>query len=226
MVRTLAGFENAELRSKDQLPPLAEGKVWMGDGDNRPAEITLADENAKYIVKAPSPSLPNAQSLSTLQSGMLKVHVENGEGTLQNAVPDTDYVTWNTFFNFKSLLDSLVSVVGTVSSGIESGIAILTAIQGSVSTALTVLEASIAALGTGMAAVVANLLALDIIIQGKATKEAEYILGKADANLPNAQALDALSDGLLKHSNGIVETAVDGVDYVSEDTAFMYALMF
>src|SRR6185436_5172729 len=43
--------------------------------------------------------------------------------------------------------------------------------------------------------------------------DARYILQTASPYLPNAQAIDQLSDGLLKHVAGVLERAVPGSDY-------------
>lgn len=48
-----------------------------------------------------------------------------------------------------------------------------------------------------------------------APSDATFILQTSDVDLPNAQALDALSDGILKHTDGVVAQAVAGTDYVT-----------
>jgi hypothetical protein len=54
-----------------------------------------------------------------------------------------------------------------------------------------------------------------------APADATYILQAADSNLPNAQALDSLTNGLLKNNTGTLSIAVSGTDYgtVSSVTA-------
>ena len=52
-----------------------------------------------------------------------------------------------------------------------------------------------------------------------APSDATYILQTADGDLSSAQALDALGDGLLKHSSGVIAQAIDGTDYISSVVA-------
>ena len=42
-----------------------------------------------------------------------------------------------------------------------------------------------------------------------------YILQTADASLPNSQDIDSLTDGLLKHTNGVFAQAVANTDYLT-----------
>lgn len=48
-----------------------------------------------------------------------------------------------------------------------------------------------------------------------APSDATFILQTSDVDLPNAQALDALSNGILKHTGGVVAIATAGTDYVT-----------
>jgi len=48
---------------------------------------------------------------------------------------------------------------------------------------------------------------------GGAPTDAAYIVQTADGDLSAEQALDALSDGLLKHASGVVAMAIAGTDY-------------
>lgn len=48
-----------------------------------------------------------------------------------------------------------------------------------------------------------------------APKDAKYILQEANDNLPNAQDLSALDDGLLKVTDGVIETADPDTDYIA-----------
>lgn len=50
---------------------------------------------------------------------------------------------------------------------------------------------------------------------GKAPNDATYIVQTADGDLTNEQALDALSDGLLKHASGVLAQAVANTDYAA-----------
>jgi len=50
---------------------------------------------------------------------------------------------------------------------------------------------------------------------GSAPKDATYILQQPNSNLPNAQALNQLNNGLMKNKDGIIQIAVPGEDYLS-----------
>ena len=44
---------------------------------------------------------------------------------------------------------------------------------------------------------------------------ATYILQQPDANLPNAQALNQLNNGLMKNNNGVIQIAIPNQDYLT-----------
>jgi hypothetical protein len=87
------------------LPDLWRGYVWMGDEEKRPfPTYKLIDlkidvlflqkqidafENMPFVLNTPVPSLKKAQSLSTLDDGLLK----NAKGLIDIAVPNIDYLT-------------------------------------------------------------------------------------------------------------------------------------
>jgi hypothetical protein len=50
---------------------------------------------------------------------------------------------------------------------------------------------------------------------GSAPKDATYILQQPTSDLPNAQALNQLNNGLMKNKDGIIQIAVPGEDYLS-----------
>lgn len=50
---------------------------------------------------------------------------------------------------------------------------------------------------------------------GKAPDDATYILQQPSSDLPNAQALDQLNNGLMKNNDGVIQIAVPGEDYLS-----------
>ena len=50
---------------------------------------------------------------------------------------------------------------------------------------------------------------------GSAPKDATYILQQPNSDLPNAQALNQLNNGLMKNKDGIIQIAVPGEDYLS-----------
>ena len=50
---------------------------------------------------------------------------------------------------------------------------------------------------------------------GSALKDATYILQQPNSDLPNAQALNQLNNGLMKNKDGVIQIAVPGEDYLS-----------
>ncbi len=50
---------------------------------------------------------------------------------------------------------------------------------------------------------------------GSAPKDATYILQQPSSNLPNAQALNQLNNGLMKNKDGVIQIAIPGEDYLS-----------
>jgi hypothetical protein len=50
---------------------------------------------------------------------------------------------------------------------------------------------------------------------GSAPKDATYILQQPTSDLPNAQALNQLNNGLMKNKDGVIQIAVPGEDYLS-----------
>ena len=50
---------------------------------------------------------------------------------------------------------------------------------------------------------------------GSAPKDATYILQQPNSDLPNAQALNQLNNGLMKNKDGVIQIAVPGEDYLS-----------
>lgn len=50
---------------------------------------------------------------------------------------------------------------------------------------------------------------------GKAPDDATYILQQPSSDLPNAQALNQLNNGLMKNNDGVIQIAVPGEDYLS-----------
>ncbi len=50
---------------------------------------------------------------------------------------------------------------------------------------------------------------------GSAPKDATYILQQPTSDLPNAQALNQLNNGLMKNKDGIIQIAIPGEDYLS-----------
>ncbi len=69
---------------------------------NNSIDVTVTSSNteapgtAKYIVQTADGSLPNAQSLGTLTTGLVKVTSDDTTGILSTASPTADYLPYNT----------------------------------------------------------------------------------------------------------------------------------
>lgn len=97
------------------LPNLTTGKVWQGDEENRPIEITIAPNDATYIVQKVDAALPNAQSLGTLSTGLLKntVSIISGAntGVLSIAISGVDYINLTQYEFLEGEIGTLQSEV-------------------------------------------------------------------------------------------------------------------
>lgn len=69
--------------------PLPTGRVDIQIGTS----TSFAPESAKYIIQTPDAGLPDAQPLSPLSTGLMKV--TTGTGAISTAIPDTDYQSAN-----------------------------------------------------------------------------------------------------------------------------------
>ena len=133
-----------------------------------------ADSDSTFIVQTADATLPNAQSLGLLTTGLLKNNVSGVTGTLTTAVLGTDY--GNVVGPGSAVSGNFASFSGTSGKIIaDSGISSLTV----------------------------------------APSASKYILQQADAALPNAQSLGALTTGILKSTTttGVVSIAIAGTDY-------------
>lgn len=76
----------------NNLPNLTYRKVWVGNISNRPVEtiFSVAPDDATYVIRTPSLSLPNAQILDLLGTGMAKISFS---GYIEIAKAGVDYVT-------------------------------------------------------------------------------------------------------------------------------------
>ncbi len=74
--------------------PLSDGtngQVLTTNGTGALSWVSNASSSAKYILQTSDVSLPNAQSLGSLSTGILKNNVSAGTGVLSTAVAGTDY---------------------------------------------------------------------------------------------------------------------------------------
>lgn len=83
------------------LPNLTNNMVWQGNAQGRPEEVELnfAPVDATYIIKQPNATLTNAQVLSELGVGMAKIVAG---GAFAIAIPDEDYATKATLEQIKA----------------------------------------------------------------------------------------------------------------------------
>lgn len=105
------------------LTNLTSGKVWQGDGNNRPIEADIAPLDATYILQTPHNLLTNAQALSEVQSA-----VTTGQSILKvNHLPLTNSyklayaqggvnVTTDDYITPTNLSAALESVMGYATS--------------------------------------------------------------------------------------------------------------
>lgn len=76
----------------NNLPNLTYNRVWVGNFFNRPVETSysVAPNDATYVIRTPNLSLPNAQILDLLGTGMAKITLG---GYVAIATSGVDYVT-------------------------------------------------------------------------------------------------------------------------------------
>lgn len=76
----------------NNLPKLTYNRVWIGNSINRPIEsnFSIAPDDATYVIRTPSLSLPNAQILNLLGIGMAKISFG---GYIEIATAGVDYIT-------------------------------------------------------------------------------------------------------------------------------------
>jgi hypothetical protein len=223
-----SGFEQSELRSVDNLPDLAQNKVWLGDAAGRPvaSDLPITPTGATFILKDPDPALPNAIALSPKSAGILKIDEDGNIVIATGGGSSGDYIN----------VDGLNGIIDGVEAGIAEVSALITTVQAiveSVKSGLTVVQAGAAGAAILLTGALANIIALDVIVNQKAPDDANYILKTPDSDLDNAFALNSLPVGLIKHTgDGTLAQAAAGTDYqaagsyIDEGTALMYALMF
>jgi hypothetical protein len=166
--------------------------VWSSGGGSG------APTNATYILQTTNPFLSNAQVLGSLTSGIVKNTTSTG--VLSIAAAGTDYLAPSP--NLTSIAGT-TNAVGSVLLGTGSGYTALPigATSGYVFTTNGTTASWQPASGGG----------------GGAPTTSKYILQQADASLPNAQSLGALSTGLVLNTTttGVLSIATAGTDYYS-----------
>lgn len=93
--------QSAQTIDISNLPTLTSGKVWQGDATNRPVEteFNFAPNDATYILQTANENLNQAQVLSELGSGMAKIVAG---GSFAIAIADEDYATKSTLEQIKA----------------------------------------------------------------------------------------------------------------------------
>jgi hypothetical protein len=223
--------------------PAANGDILSSTTAGALSWVTtsIPSSSAKYIVQTADGSLPNAQALSALTTGLMKVTTTTGVVT--TAVAGTDYQAasprladvagFNTTkggivtANSTNLVQLAVGTDGqvlTAASGQADGLQWTNAFANPMTTAADMVVGGAAGIATRLAKGTANQV---LAMNGGATAQAwttlaaipsaaaKYIVQTADASITNAQALSALTTGLMKvtTTTGVVTTAVAGTDY-------------
>ena len=160
-------------------------------GELSKIETSTAPLKATYILQVPSEKLPKAQALNQLTSGLLK----QKDGIVAQAIADEDYLAPQ--LEVRSLwIGSPSNKPQAVPQILESN--------------LPPLEKNHVWQGdeTGKAK--------PVVLQ-IAPVEATYILQKEDEHLAQAQALNLLKPGILKHTDGVISIAIPGEDYATSE---------
>lgn len=219
MMKYLSGYTDpflspvtGALATSSSLPDLERGYIWMGDKQNRPApsfkliDLTIdvrslqqqveAIADAPVIVNTPVSVFPNAQALSDLNDGLMK----NGDGVVQIATPDTDYLT-PTLPSGNIWIGNAQNIATPQPTLSLSNLPYLTYNKvwvGSVDN--RPLESNFSV----------------------APDDATYILKQPDNTLPNAQALNQLMGAdpkiLKAAADGSIEVAIRDQDYATKET--------
>jgi hypothetical protein len=167
------GTDVAKLLSRVERLPVANmylttGKYWKGGANNIPIEVdlpTYAPTDAKYVLNVSNDNLPNAQNLSTLGAGILKIaNFANGIISIasggKNPLSD-DYVR-------PADLDE------EITSRIEAD----TAIEGTIAALETEIQTEIAALAGFSTFGALTQLLIDVGLVAGGTEYGKYIRGQ------------------------------------------------
>ena len=159
--------------------------------------LSIPSTTAKYIIQTVDASVPSAQVLSTLTTGLMKV--TTGTGVISTAVAGTDYQAASP--RLTDVAGFNVTKGGVVTANGTNLVQLAVGTNGQVLTAQS---------GQATGLQWATLAAIP-------SAAAKYIVQTADASVPNAQALSALTTGLMKvtTTTGVISTAVAGTDYVA-----------
>lgn len=187
--RWIHGTSSAETYGSFKLQKFLEGSPTGIDiitFNNDGTFIIPGVNDPKYIIQTANANLPNAQSLGTLTTGLLKNTVTTGTGVLSTAVAGTDYVTLG------NRLDQFAPPIVSLNLNSQKIINL--------------------ANPTGSQDAVTRIY-LDGRLTDITT--AKFIIQTADADLLAAQVLGDLATGLLKNTTttGVLTIGVAGTDY-------------
>jgi hypothetical protein len=159
------------------LPNLANGKIWKGNGSNRAVEVSanFAPDDAFYVIKQPNSILTNAQSLDQLVGTTPRILKAALDGTIEVAIPDTDYATVGTLEQIRdqteqfknqaassansaasSATNASNSATASGLSATEATAAAATATSAASAAAGSALVAALSAAGAGLSAIAAS----------------------------------------------------------------------
>ena len=160
-------------------------------GELSKIETSTAPLKATYILQVPSETLPKAQALNQLETGLLK----QKDGVVARALPGEDYLV-------PSLETSKIWIGDQ---------------DGKPQATLQITESNLPSLQKdhvwqGDSENKAKPVVLQI-----APVEATYILQKEDEHLSHAQALNLLKPGILKQADGVISIAIAGEDYATSE---------
>lgn len=231
------------LNSHSQLPSLVEDYVWEGDlvGQPKPSPVLIdmrlmtsqlknqidGIASSEFITRTPNKQyLPAGQSLSVLDTGLLKNTTETGVLTI--AIPFVDYMPVylpdNNIWLGKTV-DGVENVPVAVSQILLSNLPPLekgklwTGSDSNIAEEITVLPLDN----------MANLASGKIWIGGTLGRPEEssyipfddqltFIVKTASTSLPNAQALDVLEKGVMINTGGVISTSSSYVQTASTST--------
>ncbi len=174
--------------------------------------MNVNPSDATYVIRTANENLPNAQVLTQLGTGITKL-VANGYFAI--AQSGIDYVNLNQYEALQEEIAGLEEQIVAVEVEVATIQLELIGIQGQI----TAIELEIARIvEITIAGVLAAIVIIEVEIaalQGEINSinsnintisSASYVIGSPNAQLPNAQVLNTLSNGYLFNIGGVVST--------------------
>ena len=198
------------------LPNLTNNKVWQGNAQGRPAEVELnfAPSDATYIIKQPNVTLTNAQVLSELGVGMAKIVAG---GAFAIAIPDEDYATKETLEQIKAETEEFKNQAAT--SAEEAATSAEQASASATEAATSAAEASVSATEATGAAAAASTSAGAAGVSAAAAAASALAAG-ASASSASSSASDA-SDS----ASDAEDSAVNSASSASQSLQYLNQLL-